>query len=137
MLLETCYGCGLRVSELVSLRVSDIDGERRLLRIEQGKGAKDRHAIIAPSLLDRLCRYWWAPRLRHPSAGERIGGAPVAAIAWAQRPAIDTTLCPLGAERASRSCRPDRVPGLEPWIAPPRYRAPWSASSTQTRWNAK
>ena len=58
MLLETCYGCGLRVSELVSLRVSDIDGERRLLRIEQGKGAKDRQVIIAPTLLDRLRRYW-------------------------------------------------------------------------------
>jgi site-specific recombinase XerD len=39
MLLEVCYGCGLRVSELVSLRVGDIDGERQLLRIEQGKGA--------------------------------------------------------------------------------------------------
>jgi integrase/recombinase XerD len=45
MLLETCYGCGLRVSELVSLRVGDIDGERRLLRIEQGKGAKDRQQV--------------------------------------------------------------------------------------------
>jgi site-specific recombinase XerD len=42
MLLEVCYGCGLRVSELVALRVGDIDGERKLLRIEQGKGAKDR-----------------------------------------------------------------------------------------------
>lgn len=62
MLLETCYGCGLRVSELVSLRVSDIDGERKLLRIEQGKGAKDRLVIIAPSLLDRLRRYWRAQR---------------------------------------------------------------------------
>ncbi|MEJ2426361.1 MAG: site-specific integrase [Candidatus Thiodiazotropha sp.] len=65
MLLETCYGCGLRVSELVSLRVSDIDGERKLLRIEQGKGAKDRHVIIAPSLLDRLRRYWRAQRPTH------------------------------------------------------------------------
>ena len=48
----------LRVSELVSLRVRDIDGERKLLRIEQGKGAKDRQVIIAPALLDRLRRYW-------------------------------------------------------------------------------
>ena len=58
MLLETCYGCGLRVSELVSLRVGDIDGERKLLRIEQGKGAKDRQVIIAPSLYEQLRRYW-------------------------------------------------------------------------------
>lgn len=58
MLLETCYGCGLRVSELVSLRVGDIDGERKLLRIEQGKGAKDRQVIIAPSLYQQLRHYW-------------------------------------------------------------------------------
>lgn len=62
MLLETCYGCGLRVSELVSLRVRDIDGERKLLRIEQGKGAKDRQVIIAATLLDRLRRYWQVQR---------------------------------------------------------------------------
>jgi site-specific recombinase XerD len=62
MLMETCYGCGLRVSELVSLRVRDIDGERRLLRIEQGKGAKDRQVLIAPALHDRLRRYWQKAR---------------------------------------------------------------------------
>jgi site-specific recombinase XerD len=58
MLLELCYGCGLRVSEVVKIRVRHIDGERRLLRIEQGKGAKDRLVIIAPSLLDKLRCYW-------------------------------------------------------------------------------
>ena len=42
MPLTTFYGCGLRVSELVALKVRDIDGEHHLLRIEQGKGAKDR-----------------------------------------------------------------------------------------------
>ena len=58
MLLETCYGCGLRVSEVVRLRVRHLDGERRLVRIEQGKGAKDRLVILAPGLLERLRRYW-------------------------------------------------------------------------------
>lgn len=58
MLLETCYGCGLRVSELVRLRVRHIDGERRLLRIEQGKGAKDRAVILPARLLERLREYW-------------------------------------------------------------------------------
>lgn len=62
MLLEVCYGCGLRVSELVSLRVGDIDGERQLLRIEQGKGAKDRQVIIAPGLHRQLRRYWQLQR---------------------------------------------------------------------------
>ena len=62
MLLALCYGCGLRVSELVQLRVSDIDGERSLLRIEQGKGAKDRLVLLAPSLLNQLRRYWQVAR---------------------------------------------------------------------------
>lgn len=63
-LLATCYGCGLRVSELVNLRVAHIDGERRLLRVEQGKGAKDRLVPIGPSLLEHLRAYW---RLYRPS----------------------------------------------------------------------
>jgi integrase/recombinase XerD len=50
MLLELTYGCGLRVSEVVALRVRHLDGERRLLRVEQGKGAKDRQVILAPEL---------------------------------------------------------------------------------------
>ncbi len=58
MLLTVCYGCGLRVSELVNLKVRDIDGERRLLRIDQGKGGKDRMVEIPETLLVQLRRYW-------------------------------------------------------------------------------
>ena len=58
MLLTVCYGCGLRVSELVALKVRHIDGERGWLRVEQGKGGKDRLVLISPSLLDRLRQYW-------------------------------------------------------------------------------
>ncbi|MGR9109116.1 MAG: tyrosine-type recombinase/integrase [Gammaproteobacteria bacterium] len=65
MLLTTCYGCGLRVSEVVALKVRDIDGERHLLRIEQGKGAKDRNVIISPALLSALRTYWRAVGPRH------------------------------------------------------------------------
>ena len=50
----TAYGAGLRVSEVVALKVGDIDSERMLLRIEQGKGRKDRHAMLSPQLLERL-----------------------------------------------------------------------------------
>lgn len=57
-LLCTCYGCGLRVSELVSLRVKDIDGERRVLRVEQGKGNKDRDVDLSEATLGLLRRYW-------------------------------------------------------------------------------
>lgn len=58
MLLTLCYGCGLRVGEVVALQVRHIDGERRLLRVEQGKGAKDRAVILAPTLLQCLREYW-------------------------------------------------------------------------------
>lgn len=58
MMLLTCYGCGLRVSELTSLKVAHIDGERQVLRIEQGKGAKDRMVDLSPTLLDQLRDYW-------------------------------------------------------------------------------
>lgn len=61
-LLALCYGCGLRVSELVRVRVQDIDGERGLLRIEQGKGAKDRLVPLSQRLLARLRHYWQRQR---------------------------------------------------------------------------
>lgn len=56
--LSVAYGAGLRVSEVVSLKVGDIDSERMTLRIEQGKGSKDRYAMLSPVLLERL-RVWW------------------------------------------------------------------------------
>ena len=56
--LGTAYGAGLRVSEVAALKVDDIDSERMLLRIEQGKGRKDRNAMLSPQLLD-LLRLWW------------------------------------------------------------------------------
>ena len=58
IMLLTCYGCGLRVSELVALKLHHIDGERQLLRVEQGKGAKDRAVVISPALLAQLRQYW-------------------------------------------------------------------------------
>jgi site-specific recombinase XerD len=52
------YGAGLRVSELAHLKVDDIDSTRMLIRVEQGKGRKDRNAMLSPHLLD-LLRQWW------------------------------------------------------------------------------
>ena len=51
------YGAGLRASEVVSLKISDIDSQRMTSRIEQGKGSKDRYAMLSPILLERL-RSW-------------------------------------------------------------------------------
>jgi integrase/recombinase XerD len=56
--LATAYGAGLRVSEIVALKVNDIDSTRMLIRVEQGKGRKDRHAMLSPQLL-QLLRAWW------------------------------------------------------------------------------
>ena len=83
MLLTLCYGGGLRVSEVVAVRVRHIDGERHLLRIEQGKGAKDRAVILSASLLDALRRYWhryrpddwFFPTEHHPDRHLSIGTA--------------------------------------------------------------
>ena len=65
--LSVAYGAGLRVSEVVALKASDIDSARMLLRVEQGKGRKDRYATLPPILLERL-RTWW----RHARAAGRI-----------------------------------------------------------------
>jgi integrase/recombinase XerD len=56
--LSAAYACGLRVSEVVALKVSDIDSQRMLIRIEQGKGRKDRYVMLSPHLLE-LLRAWW------------------------------------------------------------------------------
>jgi integrase/recombinase XerD len=56
--LSVAYGAGLRASEVMALKVGDIDSQRMTLRIEQGKGRKDRYAMLPPLLLERL-RTWW------------------------------------------------------------------------------
>jgi site-specific recombinase XerD len=57
VLLMTTYSAGLRVSELVNLRINDIDPTRMTLRIRQGKGGKDRYAILSQNLLAELRVY--------------------------------------------------------------------------------
>jgi integrase/recombinase XerD len=56
--LGTAYGAGLRVSEVAALKVDDVDSTRMLIRVEQGKGRKDRNAMLSPQLLE-LLRLWW------------------------------------------------------------------------------
>lgn len=80
-ILFTCYGAGLRISEAVALKVSDVDSKRKLLRVEHGKGGKDRYAMLSPCLLEVLRAYWrivrptglwlfpaWRPH-KHAAAG--------------------------------------------------------------------
>ena len=55
---SVAYGGGLRASEVTHLKVEDIDSDRMLIRIEQGKGRKDRQVMLSPSLLDLLREYY-------------------------------------------------------------------------------
>jgi integrase/recombinase XerD len=69
--LSLAYGTGLRASEVVALKVGDIDSKRMTLRVEQGKGSKDRYAMLSPVLLERL-RVWW--RVAHAQGKMLEGG---------------------------------------------------------------
>jgi len=57
-ILTVCYAAGLRISEAVHLKVADIDSERMVIRVEQGKGQKDRFVMLSPKLL-KVLRAWW------------------------------------------------------------------------------
>ena len=70
--LMTAYGAGLRVSEVAALQIGDIDSKRMLIRVRQGKGKKDRYAMLAPGLLEVLRCCW---RSQHP-VGQRYVSSP-------------------------------------------------------------
>ena len=62
-ILTVCYAAGLRISEAVNLKVGDIDSSRMVLRVEQGKGQKDRYVMLSPRLLEILRDHW---RIQRP-----------------------------------------------------------------------
>jgi site-specific recombinase XerD len=74
VILTICYATGLRVSEAVHLKPAAIDSKRMVIRVEQGKGRKDRYVMLPPKLLDLLRDYW---RRTHPGEwlfpGDRAG----------------------------------------------------------------
>jgi integrase/recombinase XerD len=65
-ILTTCCAAGLRISEVICLKPADIDTQRMVIRVEQGKGQKDRYVTLSPKLLEIL-RNWW--RWRSPLRG--------------------------------------------------------------------
>jgi site-specific recombinase XerD len=72
-ILTTCYAAGLRISEVVSLKPTDIDSQRMVIRVDQGKGQKDRYVMLSPTLL-KILRSWW--RVDKPRDWLFPGGIP-------------------------------------------------------------
>jgi integrase/recombinase XerD len=61
-ILTACYAAGLRISEAICLRPTDIDSQRMFIRVEQGKGQRDRYVMLSPKLLEILCHWWRAAK---------------------------------------------------------------------------
>jgi integrase/recombinase XerD len=99
--LSVAYGAGLRAMEVVALKITDIDSQRMLIRVEQGKGQKDRFAMLSPQLLE-LLRDWYRiarPRLFLFPGRDKIGP---------MTPRQLNRICHMAAELA----------GLPTWVAP-------------------
>src|SRR5471030_680097 len=99
--LSVAYGAGLRAMEVVALKICDIDSKRMMLRVDQGKGRKDRHAMLSPQLLE-LLRDWW--RIAHPQVWMFPGRDRVNPMTTRQL----NRVCHMAAELA----------GLPTWVAP-------------------
>jgi len=65
VILTSCYAAGLRISEAVRLKTTDIDSQRMVIRVEQGKGQKDRYVMLSPKLLESMRKWWRVARPRH------------------------------------------------------------------------
>lgn len=76
-ILMTAYAAGLRVSEATHLKVTDIDSQRMMLRVEQGKGMKDRYVMLSPRLLDVLRTYWKSARPTRWMFPGEVPGQPI------------------------------------------------------------
>lgn len=99
--LSVAYGAGLRGGEVVMLRVGDIDSERMLIRVEMGKGRKDRYAMLSPQLLELLRAWWRQCRSR----------------GWLF-PGLDS-LQPLSTPQLNRACHAAAdAAGLGAWVTP-------------------
>ena len=99
--LSVAYGAGLRGGEVAMLRVGDIDSQRMLIRVEMGKGRKDRHAMLSPVLLE-LLRTWW---LQCRSQGWLFPGR--------------DPLLPITVRQLNRACHMAAdAAGLGSWVSP-------------------
>ncbi len=81
VILTVCYAAGLRISEAVHLTPAAIDSQRMVIRVQQGKGRKDRYVMLSPMLLDMLRRYWRAARPKEWLFPGDLPGHPITASA--------------------------------------------------------
>ena len=77
VILTICYAAGLRVSEAVALKPDAIDSKRMVIRVEQGKGRKDRYVMLSPKLLDLLRDYWRTVRPKQWLFPGDVPGQPI------------------------------------------------------------
>ena len=113
-ILTTCYAAGLRISEAVRLRPTDIDSKRMVIRVDQGKGQKDRYVMLSPKLLQTLRAYW--------RQGGRKGGS-------------SRGMCPASRSTEAPSNTPARRPGVSPASASRSHRILCATRSPFTCWN--
>jgi len=76
-ILMTAYAAGLRVSEATHLKVADVDSQRMVIRVDQGKGNKDRYVMLSPRLLEALRSYWVEERPKTWLFPGDIAGRPI------------------------------------------------------------
>jgi site-specific recombinase XerD len=76
-ILTTCYAARLRISEAVRLKPTDLDSQRMVIRVEQGKGQKDRYVMLSPKLLETLRSYWRVLRPKAWLFEGKISGQPI------------------------------------------------------------
>jgi len=81
VILTVCYAAGLRVSEAVRLKPAAIDSQRMVIRVEAGKGRKDRYVMLSPRLLDILRNYWLAARPKEWLFTGYVDGEPISTFA--------------------------------------------------------
>jgi integrase/recombinase XerD len=76
-ILTACYAAGLRITECIHLKAADIDSQRMVIRIDQGKGHKDRYVMLSPKLLETLRSYWKVVRPKNWLFEGDIPGQPI------------------------------------------------------------
>jgi site-specific recombinase XerD len=113
--LSVAYGAGLRVSEIANLKVSDIDSGRMTLRVERGKGQRERYVMLSPQLLTIL-REWW--RAARPPVWLFPGQNPINPVTERQiNRAMQVAAKAAGILKARLAPHPAALPGLDPGIA--------------------